>query len=96
MAQIPSALQKVGMAGGALWSIGAVTLAVTGAWLLSGRTGTRTKRAHAEKRPPRPEPIDKRDRGDDETPETPPTEPEPLPLEEPPDAPGSRGPYVVD
>jgi hypothetical protein len=37
-----------------------------------------------------------RDRSeDDETPDTPPTEPAPVPVEEPPGAPGTRGPYVV-
>jgi hypothetical protein len=43
-----------------------------------------------------PEPHERdRDRGDDEVPELPPTEPEPVPVEEPPDAPDRRGPYVV-
>ena len=37
---------------------------------------------------------DERDRGDD-TPETPPTEPAPMPIEDPPPAPGQDGPYVV-
>ena len=39
-----------------------------------------------------------RDRDGDEpdVPEVPPTEPEPVPVEEPPDAPERRGPYVVN
>jgi hypothetical protein len=42
---------------------------------------------------PDPPPVDK-DRHDD-VPETPPTEPSPVPVEEPPSAPGADGPYVV-
>jgi hypothetical protein len=45
-----------------------------------------------DEEPDRPE----RDRDDDEAPEIPPTEPVPVPVEEPPDAPGQRGPYVVE
>ena len=37
---------------------------------------------------------EERDRGDD-TPETPPSEPTPVPIEDPPSAPGQDGPYVV-
>ena len=32
----------------------------------------------------------------DDTPDTPPTEPDPVPVEEPPRAPGDRGPYIVE
>jgi hypothetical protein len=46
-----------------------------------------------EKRPTDP-PEKDRD-NDNEAPETPPTEPEPVPVEEPPSAPGKQGPYVV-
>jgi hypothetical protein len=46
---------------------------------------------HEPERPERDE-----DEEGDEAPETPPTEPEPVPVKEPPDAPGTRGPYVVD
>ena len=45
-----------------------------------------------DRQPPKP---DRDDGDDDEAPETPPTEPEPLPIQEPPDAPGAGGPYVV-
>ncbi len=50
--------------------------------------------------PPQPPPPDKdwNDRPpgpDGEAPETPPTEPEPVPVQDPPSEPGSRGPYVV-
>lgn len=45
------------------------------------------------RQPPTPERD--RDQDDNEAPETPPTEPEPVPVEEPPNAPGKRGPYVV-
>jgi len=45
-----------------------------------------------DQEPDRPE----GDRDDDDAPETPPTEPEPVPVEEPPDAPDKRGPYVVE
>jgi hypothetical protein len=49
--------------------------------------------------PPRP-PGEDRDRKhppepDDDAPETPPTDPAPVPVQDPPAEPGSRGPYVV-
>jgi hypothetical protein len=34
-------------------------------------------------------------RDEDEAPETPPTEPDPVPVQDPPDAPGRDTPYVV-
>ena len=40
-----------------------------------------------------PDPKPERDR--DDVPETPPTEPDPVPVQEPPAAPGEDGPYVV-
>ena len=52
----------------------------------------RPPRKDREEEPDRPE----RDSDDDEAPEIPPTEPAPVPVEEPPDAPGQRGPYVVE
>jgi hypothetical protein len=54
--------------------------------------GSQMKGRDDDQEPDRPE----RDRDDDdEAPETPPTEPEPVPVEEPPDEPTRRGPYVV-
>jgi hypothetical protein len=43
-------------------------------------------RPHDRKRPPEP---------DDEAPETPPSDPRPVPVQDPPTEPKSRGPYVV-
>jgi hypothetical protein len=51
-----------------------------------------------DERPPRPSdtPDDREKNRDNEAPPTPPTEPEPAPVQEPPDAPGKgRGPYVA-
>jgi hypothetical protein len=52
--------------------------------------------------PPPDEKERKRDRTppsipelDDEAPETPPSEPAPVPVQDPPSEPGTRGPYVV-
>ena len=47
----------------------------------------------SDKDRPDPPPVDK-DRQDD-VPDTPPTEPAPVPVEEPPAAPGGDGPYIV-
>jgi len=52
----------------------------------------RPSRKDRDEEPDRPE----RDRDDNEAPEIPPSEPVPVPVEEPPDAPGQRGPYVVE
>jgi hypothetical protein len=52
----------------------------------------------ADERPPRPseDPDDLEKNRDNEVPPTPPTEPEPAPVQEPPDAPGQqRGPYIA-
>jgi hypothetical protein len=48
-----------------------------------------------ERELPDPPPVDRDRDDDDDVPETPPTEPSPVPIEEPPSAPGQDGPYVV-
>mgnify|MGYP003575818406 CR=1 FL=1 len=57
-----------------------------------------TTRVPTEDSPNRtPDPPEKdRDRDGNEAPETPPTEPAPVPVQEPPNQPGTRVPYVVD
>jgi predicted aldo/keto reductase-like oxidoreductase len=69
------------------------------AWLLDciiATEGQQMKRTRRAENPPsdrdRPDPEPKRD---DDAPDTPPTEPARPPVEEPPRAPGDRGPYVV-
>jgi hypothetical protein len=52
------------------------------------------------KPPPPPAPDDRDedidDKDDNDAPSTPPTEPQPVPIDDPPDAPGKQGPYVVN
>lgn len=68
----------------------------TGKWLASWVREYMATPHRPEKPPDRPSnqpPPTERD--GDQAPDTPPTEPEPIPVEEPPNAPGKRGPYVV-
>ena len=64
--------------------------------MVNARESMNSPRPPGKPKRRRETPDEERDGDDDEAPETPPTEPEPVPVEEPPDAPQKRGPYVVD
>ena len=60
-------------------------------WTHVGPTPPEPRKKDGDQEPDRPE----RDRNDDEAPETPSTQPDPVPVEGPPDAPDKPGPYVL-